>query len=157
MTTFALSLSHSHTSPHHASLSSPPPRMAVSWLRRGLPVGPFHRHSLTLELLHWRSCLTQTKQEKERMAGGRRSQTQSSLAMEMNSFRSSEVGDGWQWRRQLARTWRWLLTCARVRSFTSMSSSTDLGVAPAGGREEIDIYKGVCDFDQRDRRKDGEV
>jgi hypothetical protein len=39
--------------------------------------------------------------------------------------------------RQGARTWRWLLTCARVRSFTSMSSSTDLGVAPAGGRHEV--------------------
>jgi hypothetical protein len=41
----------------------------------------------TLELLHWRSCLTQTKQEKERMAGGRRSKhKQSSPAMEVNSF-----------------------------------------------------------------------
>jgi hypothetical protein len=31
-------------------------------------------------------------------------------------------------------TWRWLLTCASVRSLTFISSSTDFGVAPAGSQ-----------------------
>jgi len=137
------SLSHSHTYPHHASLSStlsPPPRMAVSWLRRGSPIGPFHRHSLYSGVTAL-AFLSDPNQTRERKNGRRETkQAQTKLSGDGGEFvRRPEVGDGWQWRRQLARTWRWLLTCARVRSFTSMSSSTDLGVAPAGGREEIDI------------------
>lgn len=60
--------------------------------------------------------------------------------MEVNSFGAQRFGDGWLAMAEAsARTWRWLLTWARVRSFTSMSSSTDLGVAPAG-EGEGDIY-----------------
>jgi hypothetical protein len=131
----SLTRTHPHTMHHSFSLSSSPPRMAVSWLRD--PSGPFHRHSLTLELLHWRSCLTQTRGRRAGARGsgkalgltgdggefGRCKQLRLRVGMEM-------AGNG------RASTWRWLLTCARVRSFTSISSSTDLGVAPAGGRHE---------------------
>lgn len=57
-----LSLSSTHIpTPMHLS---PPPGMAVSWLRtRPRPSDRFiHR----LELLHWRSCLTQTREEKRK-------------------------------------------------------------------------------------------
>ena len=45
------------------------------------PIGPFHRHSLTLELLHWRSCLTQTRGG---MAGARGSRKPSFSGLATN-------------------------------------------------------------------------
>jgi hypothetical protein len=91
-----LSLSSTHIpTPMHLS---PPPGMAVSWLRLRTRPRPSDRFIHRLELLHWRSCLTQTR-EKERMArGGRRRKSQGSPAnamMEVNSFGAQRFGDGW--------------------------------------------------------------
>ena len=89
------SLTHTHPHTMHLSLSSLlPPTKNGSFLATR-PIGPFHRHSLTLELLHWRSCLTQTRGG---MAGARGSRKLSLgwRPMEVNSEEAGVwSGDRW--------------------------------------------------------------